>query len=130
MIGLDTDAIIDVFKKEQKVLKIINSINEDICSTIMNYQEIAFGLDLDNLKHICEENFYDDFFEGIFLYILDKSSSKKASEIFWNLKKNGKTVGNFDCMIAGILLSKGVNKIITKNKKHFKKIKGLKVISY
>lgn len=130
MIGLDTDAIIDVFKKEQKVLKVIENINEPICSTIINYQEIAFGLDLENIKHFSEENFYDAFFEGIFLYLLNKSSSKKASEIFWNLKKEGKTMGNFDCMIAGILLSNGVDKIITRNVKHFKKIKGIKVISY
>lgn len=39
-------------------------------------------------------------------------------------------IGRFDSMIAGILLANGVDKIITKNVKHFEKIKGLRVISY
>lgn len=130
MIGLDTNAIIDVFKKEPKVLRLIENTDEDFCSTIINYQEIMFGLDLENLKHTIEENFYDNFFNGIFLFILNKPSSKKSSEIFWHLRKEGKIIGKADCIIAGILLDSNVNKIITKNIKHFKKIKGLKVITY
>jgi len=130
MIGLDTDAIIDIFKKEPKILKLIESINEDICSTIINYQEIMFGLDLKNIIHKTEEGFYDKFFEGIFLFLLDNSSSKKSADIFWSLKKQGKIIGKSDCIIAGILLANGVNKMITRNVKHFKNINGLKIISY
>lgn len=130
MIALDTNAIIDVFKKEPNILKLIKSLNEDLCSSIINYQEIIFGLNPENLKHIVEEGFYDNFFEGIFLFLLDVSSSKKSAKILWNLKKKGKIIDKSDCMIAGILLSKGVDKIITRNKKHFENIKELKIISY
>ncbi|MDP3027128.1 MAG: PIN domain-containing protein [Nanoarchaeota archaeon] len=130
MIALDTNAIIDIFKKDNKILSLINNLNEDLCSSIINYQEIMFGLNLENLKHITEENFYDNFFEGIFIFLLDISSSKKSTGILWNLKKEGRIVDKSDCMIAGILLANGVNKIITKNIKHFEHIPGLKVVSY
>src|SRR3989344_6009478 len=129
MICMDTDSIIDVFKKEPNILKLIGGTNDDICSTIINYQEIMFGLDIENIKHVSEENFYDSFFDGIFLLLLDKTSSKKSADIFWSLKKQGRIIEKSDCMIAGILLSRGINKIITRNKKHFENIKGLKVIS-
>ena len=130
MIGLDTTAIIDIFKKEPEILKIVNGVDEDICATIINYQEIMFGLNLENINHVSEEIFYDNFFDGIFLFLLDKPTSKKSSEVLWDLKKKGKIIDSSDCMIAGILLSNGVNKIITRNTKHFENIKGLKVISY
>lgn len=130
MIALDTDAVIDIFKNKQEIINLIKSLNEDLCSSIINYQEIMFGLDLENIKHLTEEKFYDDFFEGIFLFGMDKKSSKQASKIYFELMRGGKIIGEFDCMVAGILLANGVDKIITKNIKHFENIKGLKVISY
>ncbi len=130
MIALDTTAIIDFFKKEEAILKVFKKINEPIASTIINYQEIMFGLDFNNSNHLEEEEYYDKFFDNIFIFVLDKLSSKRATDIFWNLKKNGNPIGRFDCIISGILLSNGVDKIITRNVKHFQKIKGLKVISY
>jgi len=130
MIALDTDAIIDIFKNKQEVINLIKSLNEDLCSSIINYQEIMFGLDLENIKYVMEEDFYDDFFEGIFLFSMNKSSCKQSSRINWELVRKGKIIGEFDCMIAGILLANGVDKIITKNIKHFENIKGLKAIGY
>ena len=61
---------------------------------------------------------------------MDIKSSKKAAEIFYDLKRKGFDIGQFDCMIASIFLMNGVNKIITRNVKHFINIPGLKVISY
>jgi predicted nucleic acid-binding protein len=130
MIALDSSAIIDVFKNVPEILALLKSLEEDLCSTITNYQEIAFGLDVENIKHAVEEKFYDNFFEGIFLFDLDKKACKHGSRVYWELVKNGKMIEDSDCVIAGILLSNGINKIITRNAKHFENIKGLKVISY
>lgn len=130
MIGLDTSAVIDIFRKNLEILNLIKGLKDDICSTIINYQEIMFGLDLENIKHIEEENFFDNFFEGIFLFNLDKKTCKQTSKLYWELKKDGKMIEEFDCITAGILLANGVDKILTKNAKHFENIKGLKVIPY
>lgn len=82
MIGLDTTAIIDIFKNDLKIIKLINSLDKTFASTIINHQEIMFGLDNENLQHLEEEKYYDDFFNNIFVFSLEKPSSKKASKIF------------------------------------------------
>lgn len=130
MIGIDTDAIIDFYRKDQELIKLMSSIEDDLSTTIINYQEIMFGIDLSNKKHIEEKDYFDSFFNGVFFFSLDKRSCVKANEILQYLKKKGVVLGKFDCMIAGILLSNGVDTIITKNKKHFENIPGLKVLSY
>ena len=130
MIGLDTSAIIDLFKEEKSLLNLLKNIDDKIVSTIMNYQELTFGLDPFNSKHQIEMGYYEALFNDIDLIFLTKKSSKKSSEIWWELKKKGRIIGEFDCMIAGILLINNVNKIITRNAKHFEKIKDLKVIPY
>jgi tRNA(fMet)-specific endonuclease VapC len=130
MIGLDTDAIIEFFRKDPALISLMRSLDEELTSTIINYQEIMFGLDPQNKKHLEEKDFFDSFFNDLIFLDLNKNSGDKASEIFWDLGKKGIVSGKFDCMIAGILLSNGVNKIITRNVKHFEKIPGLKIISY
>jgi len=130
MIGLDTTAIIDMFKGDINLKKVIEELNDVFGLTIINYQEIMFGIDKDNPKHKIEEEFYDALISRIFFFNMDIKSSKKAAEIFYDLKRKGFDIGQFDCMIASIFLMNGVNKIITRNVKHFINIPGLKVISY
>ena len=130
MIGIDTSAIIDLFKEEKSLLNLLKNINDKLASTIINYQEIVFGLNPIDFKHKTEKEHYESFFNDINLMLLTKLSADKSSEILWELRRKGKTIDEFDCMIAGILLSNGVNKIITRNVKHFENIRGLKVIPY
>ncbi len=130
MIGLDTTALIDISRNNGEILKLVNDIEEDICSTILNHQEVMFGLDLNDINFLNEEKFFDNFFDSIHIFELDISSSKEASRIKWKLRKKGITIEEIDCSIAGILLVNGINKIITRNVKHFEKIPELEVISY
>jgi len=130
MIGLDTGAIIDIMKENNKLKNILEKQDEPLASTIVNYQELVFGLDFNKREHKDEEKYYDELFENIFLLNLTKDSAKKASRLFKELQRGGKEIGRFDCMIAGILMQNKVSKIITKNAKHFERIKGIEVISY
>jgi|SRR3989344_1150449 len=130
MIGLDTTAIIDLFKEDKKLKEVIESLEETFTSTIINYQELFFGLNPDNEQHKKEGEYYDQFFDNVTLFEHNINSAKKSSEIFWKLSKDGATTGRFDSMIAGILIANGVNKIITRNVKHFENIKELEVIGY
>jgi len=130
MIGIDTSAIIDMFKEEKLLLEVLKNINDEIISTIVNYQEVLFGLDLLNSKHAIEFDYYEKLFNEMEIISLSKKASQKSSEISWYLRKKGIIIDDFDCMIAGILLVNRVTEIITRNKKHFEHIPGLKVISY
>ena len=130
MIGLDSTAIIDLFRKDKSIGDLISSLDDQVAVTQINYLEVMLGLDFDNLKHKIEENYYDKLFNDFVNFDLDILTSKKAAEIANSLRKKGETIDPFDCAIAGILIQNGVKKIITRNIKHFSKIKGLDVISY
>jgi predicted nucleic acid-binding protein len=130
MIGLDTETIMQYYRNDAELLKLIESIDGDFCTTILNYQEIIFGIDPKNEKYNRERYFFNNFFENIIKFSFNINSCIKANDIFWELKKSGKQTGKFDCMIAGILLTNGVDRIITRNVKHFENIPGLKVIAY
>jgi predicted nucleic acid-binding protein len=89
-----------------------------------------FGIDPENQKHKLEGQYYDEFFKSFLTLNLDNQSCKKASQIFWKLKRQGKIIDQFDCVIAGIFQSNGINKLISKNSKHFENITNLHVITY
>ncbi len=130
MIGLDTSAIIDFFNDDKEAIRVIEEAQEPLASTIVNYLEIYFGLDSENKNHQLEAQDYDRFFDTIITLNLTKDTSKRVSKIYWELKRKGKINDKFDCIIAAAFLANGINKIITKNKKHFEHIGGIQVISY
>ena len=88
--------------------------------------EIIRGLFIRNLS---SRKFIDitDLFENIKVLSLDDNAIIKSAEISADLMKKGTPVPDCDCLTAGISLSKGVNRIVTNNVKHFKRIKELRV---
>ena len=130
MIGLDTTAIIDLFKGDPFIKKILDNSTDTFYTTIINHQEIMIGINSSDKNLNQEIAFYHQFFDNLTILPMDIHTSAKASDIFWNLKKKGKDIGKFDCIIASILQSHGVEKILTKNVRHFKEIPSLKVVSY
>ena len=130
MIGLDTSAIIDLFRGDENIKKVFVQQTEPFAATQLTYLELIFGIDPELKQHKEEKAYYDELIKSMLLLSLDTAASLKASEIFWKLRKQGITLGKFDTAIAAIFLVNGISKIITKNKKHFEDIPGLKVISY
>ena len=130
MIGIDTSALIDFFKGNKSLKNLIDELDGILVLNQISYLELVFGLDFNKPNDKKEEKFYDDLYNSLLNFELDILASKKAAQINNNLIKVGKIIEPFDCAIAGIYLANGVDKIITKNTKHFDKIKGLKVLSY
>ncbi len=130
MIGLDTSAMIDLFKKDTALIKFLEKTDDKIALNQITYLEIMLGLNLEGESHKSEEEYYDSLFNSYLVFPLNNLSCKKASKIFLQLKKIGKIIEEFDCAIAGIFLTNGVNKILTRNKKHFENIKELEIIEY
>ena len=130
MIGLDTTAIIDILNDDNALKKVFGDLTEPIVTNRISYLEIMFGIDSKSGKFSEENQLYDNLFDSMDLFELDVESCKKATEIFWKLRKEGANIEQFDCAIAGIYLSNNISKIITKNKHHFEKIRETEVISY
>jgi len=130
MIGLDTTTIIDLFKGNPDAKKKLVEQKGPYASTILNYQELIFGLNPENPIHKKEGGFYDELFDVIRNLGITKESCKHASKIKWLLKTQGQESDRFDSIIAAIFLTNNITTIITRNEKHFKKIPHLKVITY
>lgn len=129
MIGLDSSAVIDFFKGDASLKKLLESINDEIVVNRINYLEVMFGLNFEDGSDK-EEDFYDNLFSSLFCFDLTFTACKKAGRIFLELKKKGALIEPLDCAIAGIYLSNSVRKIITRNVKHFERIKEMEVITY
>ena len=130
MIGFDTCAIIDLFKGDKRLLDLVKNLDEEFCLSQLSYLELVFGTNPKNNNHLIEEGFYDALFEKLRVFDATNFGLKKASRLFWELKAKGNTIGKIDSIIATNFMINGVNKIITKDKKHFSQIKGVKVLNY
>ncbi|MBD3355388.1 PIN domain-containing protein [Candidatus Woesearchaeota archaeon] len=125
---LDTTFLIDILRGKEETKKILES-NEQMLTTQINMYEVIKGL---FLKNITSSKFASvmKIFENIRVLSFDNDAVIKSAEIYSNFTKKGLEIHNFDCMIAGIALANNINKIVTRNKEHFKRIKEIKVENY
>ena len=125
---LDTTFLVDLIRGKKETLSVIET-KEDLLTTQVNMYELIIGLFLKNISSSKIMKVVDMFGE-IKLLSLDDNSIIKSAEISSELTKKGEFVCDCDCMTAGIALSRGINKIVTRNTEHFKRIKGIKVETY
>jgi len=132
MLCLDSTFIIDILRNNSKAKQKYDEIDKNsIFTTIINLYELVSGVyaarDKNHEKHI---SILNELLKNIPVLGLDLVSIEKASQINGELSLKGKEVDDLDILIAGIILSNAYNTILTKNVKHFSRIKELKVESY
>lgn len=116
---LDTDFVIALIRGDQKANVLLEKLIEAKIS-ISSITVFELNLRETNLEII------DDLISNVNILPLDSKVAKKASIMFKELKKTGKLVELRDLFIAATAI---VNDcfLLTFNKKHFEKIKGLKI---
>lgn len=127
---IDTSFIIDFLKHDKDAVNKMKGFlerNEPIKTTTISVFEVWQGtLDIGNDS---EKEKIEKFLSSIGLLVFDIESAKRAGTIYSGLKSKGELIEGEDCMIAGITLN--LNEVLlTRNKKHFEKIQGLKIESY
>ena len=133
MICLDTTFIIDFLKSKQEAINKYKELKDkDLVTTHINVYETKSGIyrKFSEDTIIKELSVLDDFMSFIKILHVNMNSVEEAAKINGRLIKNGGIIDDLDILIAGICLSNGCSAILTKNKKHFDKIKGLKVETY
>lgn len=132
MICLDSSFIIDLFKGDKIAnSKLDNYDNSELCTTVVNIIEVAVGIyikkDIDYDKHMKTLN---NFFKDIPVFNLDYESGILSAKISADLIKSGKQIDANDCSVAAIMIQNECDTILTKDIKHFKRIRGIKVVTY
>ena len=130
MIFLDTNIISYFFNAntmiKEKLLEVIDN-DENICTTVINIYEILKGFRWKNNEK--KEEQLKEFLEDVIIFTIDEEVINIASNIYSRLRKNGKTIGDADILIAAIVIkNKGI--LVSNNTKHFEDIEELKLINW
>ncbi|MEJ2295934.1 MAG: type II toxin-antitoxin system VapC family toxin [Candidatus Lokiarchaeota archaeon] len=135
MIILDTNACVDYLNGVSEIKQAISKQEDLIHITSITVYEVNIGLERTKRK-ISEKRYHTlykiwaEFVSGMEIFPLGYKEAEKAAEIYDNLESSGIIIDDNDILIAGIMLSNGIAKIITKNVKHFEKIEGIEIIPY
>lgn len=134
MVILDTTYLIDFIKNHPDAVKKAQELDglPEIFTTEINVFEVLFGIyrlkdreraskELDKAKML---------FDRLSILPLEGAATFKAANIASELEKQGKPIEITDSITAGIALANGVTTIVTRNKEHFSRIKGIRVEGY
>lgn len=101
---------------------------ERLCTTEICVFEVARGIFINGNKR--ELHSLIILLEAIEIIPTKTMFALDAAAQAGILKKKGITLDDNDLLIVGMMQNFGVKKIVTKNKRHFSKIKDLEAISY
>jgi predicted nucleic acid-binding protein len=128
MYCLDSTFLIDYLDGDQKALALLEKLkDEQIFTTPINTFEVLTGAYALNPKEVARATALIDSFP---LLSLTQESLHIAARTMAALIKEGKRIDASDVLIAGMALSQGCTKIITRNASHFERIAGVGVITY
>jgi tRNA(fMet)-specific endonuclease VapC len=134
MVCLDTSFLIDVVlgRVDDNKFKEIIDGGEIFSIASPSIIELVKGLYLErNLKHVGEKEIdrIRIILSSFNILNLDRESAVKAGRIEAELTNEGKIIDIEDIMIGAIAIENNES-LLTRNKKHFDRIKGLKIESY
>jgi len=124
---LDTDILVGLLKGDKKATTIIGklqSTGEPLKTTIITAYELLKGAMISTKP---QENLITvrDLLSNLSILTLSYGSCEEASRIYSKLKTKGQTIGEFDILIAAIVIYN--NEILISRDKHFQHIKNLKL---
>ena len=129
MILLDTSFLIDLLRQRRNAIdKAVELVNRDkLATTYVNIYELLIGVySKKDANYEKKLKTVENLTEKIDILTLEKASAIKSAKIGGELMLKGQIIGDTDNMIAGIALSNRINIIVTRDKGHFERIKGIK----
>jgi predicted nucleic acid-binding protein len=138
MIFLDTDICIDILHEDYNLSSFINIFSPgdrfavtslSLFELYMGFYKLQFGKSKISQANLAKEREnIQELVNSLYIFPLDEKASQEAAKIFRQLEAAGKELDPFDCMIASIVLSNNYSKILTRNARHFQRIRGIKVL--
>ena len=127
---LDTDLLVAILRGKKEAISAVDELDQEGkgATTSVNAFELFFGANKSERK---QENIKEvtRLLERLTVFPLDFASSKKAAEISAKLFAKGETIDFRDAMIAAISVENGLP-LVTRNKAHFERVKGLQIESW
>ncbi|MCL2025699.1 MAG: PIN domain-containing protein [Leptospirales bacterium] len=122
---LDTDTVSFIIRKNSSVIaNLIKHEDDEICISAISYAEIFYGLIKKGSERLFNE--VNSIMGKLSIIDFDTSQSELYGQIRVELEKSGTPLGDMDILIAAAASSIGAI-LVSHNKKHFSRIKGLKI---
>lgn len=122
---IDSDFIISAFRgNKAATLKYSELKNEEVATTVVNEFELLYGAKRNGSYEMLME--HKKLLSELRIFGLDSRASEKAAEIQAELAKTGSQIDVKDLFIAAIVLCNN-GTLLTRNVKHFERIRGMKV---
>ncbi len=131
MVCLETTLLVDILRGNEKAKETLEKIDKETdVKTIASpsIMELVSGA-ISKPKIKGEKDKVINFLDSFTIFDLDKESSILAGEIEAELSQKGEIIEPEDIMIAAIAINNNET-LVTRNTRHFERIKGLKVLSY
>ncbi len=128
MTCLETDFLIDIIRQRPEAiqkLKQLESLGEKLSITPITATELFEGGSIVHREKEMEK--IESTIHSLQWLQYDVIAAQKAGELMSKLSNYGQKIGDLDTITAGIALRHGQTTLITKNRKHFEKISGLKI---
>ncbi len=126
---LDTNLLIDFLRGKIEALKKLKELeHEPLSTTAINIFELLYGANISVNKEN-NVNEVKKLLSNLEIFNFNEKAATESSIILASLKKSGKLIDIRDLFIAGICLSNNLD-LVTKNIKHFNRIKNLKIEKY
>lgn len=114
MFFLDTTAIIELFKGNERLKRVLEEKGDGSAVTAVSYFEIFTGIIHKRLKR--EETYFTRFFANVPVYHFEMKAAQESSRLMASLLKRGASINMADVMIAGITIANGGEGIVTKDR--------------
>jgi predicted nucleic acid-binding protein len=128
---LDTDVLIDYLRKpSDKVKRLMENVFErkvSACTTSVNAFEIWLGAHLAPKKAELVRD-TKDFFGQLEVVDFDYESSVEAGRVLADLRKRGEPIEIRD-LFVGCICKVSSMPLVTRNLKHYRRVRGLKVLT-
>ena len=131
MVCLETTFLVDFLRGKEEAESVFNDLvdrRSQITITSPSLMEIMSSAH-NNQKKEELRKIEEVILSKVIILNLDKESAILAGEIDSELTLSGDSIGTTDIMI-GAIAKHNNETLITRNKKHFERIKGLKIESY
>ena len=131
MVCLETTFLVDFLRGKEEAESVFNDLvdkRSQITITSPSLMEIMSGAH-NNQKKEELRKIEEVILSKVIILNLDKESAILAGEIDSELTLSGDSIGTTDIMI-GAIAKHNNETLITRNKKHFERINGLKIESY
>ena len=136
---VDTDVLIGILHEgiDSTDLTSIFSQYDQIATTSANVYELYFGYyqleyskqKISKEKLEREKQALHNLVQNLIVYNMTSQTAIKSAEIYYQLVSQGKQIENFECIIASIIIESSYSDFLTGNTNHFKRIKGLNLLT-